>query len=444
MQRQKTIAKWLGVILLATIVAGCYILAKSINENEGSSYIADGTGNNGDTPNEIDDKIPAEPYYSTFPRAAETISGVRAAHVGGEGDDVFLSASQIGKNTFIFFSSSSKEFDVKQPGLYLAHYLNGALIKTVRVASDAESFVFSKITYSGLLAATQTKTGTRLYLFSTKTSELEAETFIENAFAPYCHIIGKTAWIFCFEDAAMRAYRIGAGLALNKSAYLYPTGGQNAPEIVEIFPSKSETAITLQYELKTQFVSFSENGGFKLLNEYIKCRFMQINSISVNNEITYFSLMSHPSGFVLTAHNESMITKNQTVFGDTDFAVFFVKGYEIELILKNRALRLCRHLDLLEETKTDADFKAASNVIGYNKNMFLALNGSKRELYTYSQNSLTLLASFGDNDHNWFIWLSEEGINVCFSTPQNSGLCHMNFGGCDAFWLTFADGNEQA
>ncbi|MBR2057049.1 MAG: hypothetical protein IJ978_05255, partial [Clostridia bacterium] len=87
MQKQKTIAKWLAIILLAMVAVGSYILYDALyikkvdNQATADDYVDE-------NPNEDEEDTPVHvPYYTTLPRQPEKIDGVTVTHFGGEGVD---------------------------------------------------------------------------------------------------------------------------------------------------------------------------------------------------------------------------------------------------------------------------------------------------------------------------------------------------------------------
>ena len=105
MQRQKTIAKWLVIILLVTVAVGAYIMYDAL-------YLGGDTAEGGsttETPSPTPDPVPEPepPYYTTLPRPVQNYGGIAVSHAGGEGDDVTLGTVFTAERVFLFFSSAS-------------------------------------------------------------------------------------------------------------------------------------------------------------------------------------------------------------------------------------------------------------------------------------------------------------------------------------------------
>ena len=122
MQKQKTLAKWLAIILLSTVAVCSYVLYDVLYlEKQEDQATADNSQGTEDTIPE--DPTPPEvhiPYYTTLPRYGESIEGVRVTHFGGENNDTLLDVINFGKKCFAIFSSSSVEFDMRESGLAVA------------------------------------------------------------------------------------------------------------------------------------------------------------------------------------------------------------------------------------------------------------------------------------------------------------------------------------
>ena len=97
MQRQKTIAKWLVIILLLTVAVGAYIIYDAVYEGASSGAAADDTrppsSDAGETPlpsdpdDEEEETPPSPPYHTVLPRPTQNYAGIEVAHAGGEGDE---------------------------------------------------------------------------------------------------------------------------------------------------------------------------------------------------------------------------------------------------------------------------------------------------------------------------------------------------------------------
>ena len=144
MQRQKTIAKWLVIILLVTVAVGAYIMYDAL-------YLGGDTAEGGsttETPSPTPDPVPEPepPYYTTLPRPVQNYGGIAVSHAGGEGDDVTLGTVFTAERVFLFFSSASNEFDCRGAGTYLAVFSDDELLSVTRIGGENAVFGGAKLT----------------------------------------------------------------------------------------------------------------------------------------------------------------------------------------------------------------------------------------------------------------------------------------------------------
>ena len=153
MQRQKTIAKWLVIILLCTVAVGAYIMYDALYVTKGSG--ADAGDAQPVLPPSSDEQPPHVPVFTELPRPTQNFAGMQVAHTGGEGDDILLDAVFTSEATYLFFSSSSAEYDCRGAGLYVAVWKDDALIAVTRFAEKDSVFGGGKLTADGVAAGTR-------------------------------------------------------------------------------------------------------------------------------------------------------------------------------------------------------------------------------------------------------------------------------------------------
>ena len=122
MQKQKTLAKWLAIILLCSIAVGSYVLydALYLDKDNNQATAVGGSGNDGKTDGEQTEGNEHQPYYTVLPRKAEKIDGISVTHFGGESDDTLQGVIKYADKRFCVFSSNSVEFDMREKGLSVA------------------------------------------------------------------------------------------------------------------------------------------------------------------------------------------------------------------------------------------------------------------------------------------------------------------------------------
>ena len=163
MQRQKTIAKWLVIILLVTVAVGAYIMYDAL-------YLGGDTAEGGsttETPSPTPDPVPEPepPYYTTLPRPVQNYGGIAVSHAGGEGDDVTLGTVFTAERVFLFFSSASNEFDCRGAGTYLAVFSDDELLSVTRIGGENAVFGGAKLTGDGVAALLSEDGAGRLLVF---------------------------------------------------------------------------------------------------------------------------------------------------------------------------------------------------------------------------------------------------------------------------------------
>lgn len=113
MHRQKTIAKWLAVILSLTIAVACYIALSAITDGKSNDNVA-GANDNEYPQNQIPQ--PPSPVYSVLPRKCEIIGDKNIAHFGGEAEEKMLDAFVFANKNVMIVSCDSKQYDVSETG----------------------------------------------------------------------------------------------------------------------------------------------------------------------------------------------------------------------------------------------------------------------------------------------------------------------------------------
>lgn len=167
MQRQKTVAKWLAIILLCTVAVGAYIMYDALYVDGGGQASAGADGGGNETP--VPDPEPDPPYYTTLPRVSQSYGGQKVAHAGGEGNDEFCETVFTAQSTLMFFSSDSLEFDCRGEGLYVAVFSDSQLNAVTRFADKGDIvFPSSRQTEPWCLQNIPTATNSA---FSTRTAD---------------------------------------------------------------------------------------------------------------------------------------------------------------------------------------------------------------------------------------------------------------------------------
>lgn len=441
MQRQKTIAKWLAVILLSTIVIACYVLF----DNLYGSSVSDATGGKNNA-SASDDKDKEEdppihiPFYSTFPRSGENINGVGVQHIGGEGDDILAGAVVTGAKKFIFVKSGSEEYDTSSKGLLLA-LIEGDDVKSVsKFAGEDETFLDCKLTANGIAVMTKSEKCGKLYLFDTN-GTLIARNDTELAERAKFYLYGKTLYLFYYAQNYVHIARINENLIVDKSnfQYYFPNA-----QIKEIFVVGNKLTFAAQDENHTvKFVTFDEYKGFKCVKELLNLDLVQIGVLSSQGEMTLMLLGKHINDFVLLSLDAQFSTLAQAVVQDVLTARFLIGDGNISLVTENSATGYCRHLDIISQTYFDetlGDIVYASP--SPSKRIFGALSGGEYRLFALEGTKASELLSINRISAQPSVYFGSGIMHLLFNSRKNDGLCHMNFGGDDVFMLSLTLDNR--
>lgn len=92
--------------------------------------------------------------YSSFPRQSQSVDGAKINNVGGSDNDSLVATAYYEQKTLVFFKSDSSDWDVKNPGLYAACFVDGALESVVEIAGQNSVFLDCTPSKNGLAVFT--------------------------------------------------------------------------------------------------------------------------------------------------------------------------------------------------------------------------------------------------------------------------------------------------
>ena len=286
MQRQKTIAKWLAVILLLTLAVASYVTLNAICGGRAQDNVAgaqDNTDADGETPPPsggengegdappVVEEPPHIPVYSEFPRSAVGVGELDVINVGGEGEDVLLDRLTCFGKDILIFDSASKEYDVKASGLHIAAISNGALEGTLFLAEN-EEYLDSTLSANGLLIVTRNESQTFLRLVSR-----ELKVALKNSLPRYesyrLFTSGGVLRLYVADDEAVGVYTVSKTLSASRSSR---TASPDDARIKDIMPAGARDMLFLQNDNGISICTYSPNEGFILQSELLNCRFKQV------------------------------------------------------------------------------------------------------------------------------------------------------------------------
>ncbi|MBR4800983.1 MAG: hypothetical protein IK048_04885 [Clostridia bacterium] len=453
MQKQKTLAKWLAVVLLLMVAIACYVALNALFKKDAVQNGTPASAENKTETQISNDSSPSVseqklPVYSIFPRRAEQIGTANVQHVGGEADEKFLTSYVLGEKTYVFFSSSSKEYDVKRQGLYLAVFLNDYLMGIEQVAESEEEYLSSTLTKDGILLATKNSAQT-IFRQISQSGETTKKAICEKVDEAKLTIDqpAKNARAFFIADGYLGTLTIDDDFAVNKSNCAYKT--QNG-SIEYLLDFQSHKLLFLQNGNDVEIVSYSQNSGFTAINVQINCSFKQVLPNTNNSIFSFATLVSsetsgETSGRICTFDAGGTLISYCNL-QDVNEGVLKQDGDMILLFTPDKEYKFCSHLELVSQEDYAAqnsqfvfDIRLENlegtslfvrtdgisfQVVDLDLNVLFSAKGKgvRAEFKTYSQTSLS----------------TSKRLLVYYEARNNDVLTYMAFGGYDAFMVDLA------
>lgn len=465
MQKQKTIAKWLAVILLMTVAVACYIaLSAIVGKNpDGNANVA---GANDDNNQENVDNPTIKPVYSVLPRKSETVNGASVAHVGGEGEEKVLDVFYFAKKTALVFHSQSEQYDVKEKGIYIAIFGGETLEKTLKIASENDKYLSSCQTRNGVAIFTcdGAKTNVRIYDGNFAVS-------CENAIDAYDEInanyYGDNIEAFCVKNGKIKRLVIDDSLRVKSDNFVLQTTAAN---VVQTIKYGSSTLLFLQDEQTAVGVSYDTNSGFTKRFSYDKHRILQIMPVIQSNVQCFAALFETQNGLRVSLLSLTLSENAEYIVNGENFGALFRSENGLKILLKNRIIRLCSHLEFISETPlSNIDVSSESRFVSSGKtldgasgltsqngaislekandfscvwqeeNMLVARFENFDCLLKLDDNELAAVATFKYAENVYAITSALDGQNklsIFFDADSDSTSTYMCFGKTDAFFLS--------
>ena len=465
MQKQKTIAKWLAVILLMTVAVACYIaLSAIVGKNpDGNANVA---GANDDNNQENVDNPTIKPVYSVLPRKSETVNGASVAHVGGEGEEKVLDVFYFAKKTALVFHSQSEQYDVKEKGIYIAIFGGETLEKTLKIASENDKYLSSCQTRNGVAIFTcdGAKTNVRIYDGNFAVS-------CENALDSYDEInanyYGDNIEAFCVKNGKIKRLVIDDSLRVKSDNFVLQTTAAN---VVQTIKYGDSTLLFLQDEQTAVGVSYDTNSGFTKRFSYDKHRILQIMPVIQSNVQCFAALLKTQNGLRVSLLSLTLSENAKYIVNGENFGALFRSENGLKILLKNRIIRLCSHLEFISEThlsnivvssenrfeSSGKSLDSASGLTSTNgaislekandfscvwqeENMLVARFENFDCLLKLDDNELAAVATFKYVENVFATTSITDGqskLSIFFDADSDSTSTYMCFGKTDAFFLS--------
>lgn len=440
MQKQKTIAKWLAVVLLLTVAVACYIALNAVikNQQSNSGNVA-GADENVSNP---DNQTPApQPIYTTLPRRAENVGDLKVQHMGGENDESLLDTVYYSDKRLVIFSSLSEQYDVKENGIYIGVLQNDSLIEVKKICSTDEEYVGCSITQRGLLIATATAQNTMLRLFSSALKVIAQNSCQRfEQFVLYTH--AASLFAIAYDGEFLYSLSISASLEISKSNFVCDVSGATVKDVIAY---GEETLVFVQSANDVKLIIFDKISGFTIQNELINSTFAQVLPIFSNGEQLFFTLSYTLDEAIISCFSADFELNCRREISTTLSALLL--PYESGVALFDGAYMncFCAHLDLLSST----DCETQNLFDGFE---FEIINGENDLFWVKKGNALKLCKMQDKNVQVMFECLGDsksvflekqatslqdgqfEYVLICSATSAND-FGYMCFGKRDVFVL---------
>lgn len=430
MLKQKTVAKWLAIVLLLTVAVGSYLLYDAVFKNADGT--ADAVEKTDDVPadSEVPQPTPPHvPFYTTLPRKAETINGVTVSHVGGESGDFFKGAVAVGNVNFVFFNSDSVEYDLREKGLHLAFFKDDEL-QFVDKISDGE-YLDSKLSEKGVALATKESENLTLSVFSLS-GELSAKTALPYAddFSFYLH--GNSLTSFSLADGYLHFSEYLDSVKEQRSPYVAKTKGTSIDNV--LFSGGKYLVITSSDE-NVYGYSFELNSGFSTEFSFDKLSLLQIESVGGLTDSKLTLLLKGEKGLVLSTMSNDFSLQDRKAIDGVSSGVIIGNGDGFDLVASGKTLTFCKHLDLISTAENPLVFDDVSAFLrSKNSLIFIAKNGDDFSLLS-TENGV--LATLPESVISPLILPAQSGVKILFSSSTSSGITRASFGGFDVYSCTY-------
>lgn len=435
MQRQKTIAKWLVIILLCTLAVGAYILYDALYVGDLGGAAADDVippGEN-DDPTPSDPIEPDPPYYTELPRDTQNFAGMNVGHAGGEGTDTVLDTVFTSDCVYVFFRSSSAEYDCRGAGLYAAVFKDNSLAAVTRFGESTDSFGGAKQTADGVAAAVSDEKNGRLVAFASDGS-IKGETALPSFGSAYLLLSGSVLFVFSSDGTALQCTSVARGL----TATVIPFRLSGGHTVREGLVTADGIILVAEKDNDLCVIKFSQNEGFMTQLTYTETSFMQIVPLAGEEGAAFALLGKTAAGLRLAVFDAECRSEAETVIEGAENGVMFGDGVSLTLVRTGVTETYCRHLDLISSSPTSAVIgdivavRSSGNVRFYasvgddgGMSVFVATDGGEfSSLMECVFAGGTLSSAVTDGK-----------LLLSFSTSSTEGIFFENFGDTDAYFV---------
>lgn len=458
MQKQKTIAKWLAVILLVTVAISCYIVLDAIflKDNNSNQNVADAkqddnahaSDNNANLPNDIAPTEPILPVYSTLPRNCENIKNMQVAHIGGENQEKLLGAIYCFGKTLVIFSTLSEQYDVKQCGIYIGVYDDMTLTKVVRVCDVTSLYLGAVQTSGGLMIATSDENATTLSLYD-QSFGISCQSTLPKLNSIAFNANSKGVSAFIYDGKFLKCATLNSSLEASISNYIFECEDLS---IESIIPYGTSTYLFCNHKDGATILSYSQNNGFIKHNYYDKHSIEQVLPILQSGQQAFVLLTKTDENLNVISLDCTLKQNGVYTLKKAQNAVLYQASNDIEIVTDNGIVNLCSHLDFISSTpieiedeigKRSDEFSSNSTAflsVENLNNLLVVCNQNDVFLYKKTDNIFTQILSINTNETPLFMTgknsQNQEYIKLFFNCDLQNSFAYMCFGNLDVFTIS--------
>lgn len=427
MQKQKTIAKWLAVVLLLTVAIACYVaLSAVLPQKTKNSDIA---GANDSRPDETTEKV-----YSSFPRQSQSVDGAKINNVGGSDNDSLVATAYYEQKTLVFFKSDSSDRDVKNPGLYAACFVDGTLESVVEITGQNSVFLDCTPSKNGLAVFTSDGEKTSVILLD-KELKIKARNSTENYVVLKTFIHSNEVFAIAYDGKELKRIRVDSALNVSGDNFVFECDAQDFC----VIDYGDEVLVFATCRDGARFVTYNHNTGFTQTYFKDKARVLQILPVVASGEQRFVALLKDSDGIDAISLSHTLVLLESHRLSDARCAVAFAKNNAVRVVTDAGVFNFCSHLEptlktTLQSIGISKDYSAFSAAQGAPECMVatrenacdvLLFDGEKFvEIISLPrvENALFATSSFGN-----------AGVFVAFDCNNDSRYTYMGFGKRDVF-----------
>ncbi len=333
MQKQKTIAKWLSIILLTTVAIGCYIALSQVSTTSTETATGADTITN-DTP---------PITYSSLPRKGECIDGINVSHFGGTKEDCTLDYIFFQDKTLVFAKCESIDNDTSEQGIYVAVFCDNTLEKSIHIADADSQYLCCALTQNGLLIFTKTQSETNVILLKNDLS-IGGKTSFETCDKIIPLTNGEDVLLLCLSTGILCMRKINFTLNISKDNFVYQT--QSNASICALLYG-NYTNIFLQESDNVKILQYDTNTGFNIKYSLDKHSLLQVFPIMANNCQNFITLTKSQDCVHINSFDNLLNHISEQSVPNVRNSVAFVDETGIKVLCDNTLFSYCTHLDFI-------------------------------------------------------------------------------------------------